>query len=115
MRRNTVLVSALVMGVTAALVFGAAGCAKKAASASDAIQQAKTMKTPQEQADYLVGQAKLFLSSKEYKEAIQSAQYVLSNVDANSQEAKALIEKAKTQMAGAAQGAVKDLKKSFGQ
>jgi len=55
--------------------------------------QAKTKKTPQEQAGYLIGQVRMFLNSKE---AVKSAQYVLSNIDANSH-------------------AAKDLKKQFGQ
>ena len=91
-----------------------AGCGQKAASSSEAIQHAQTLKTPQQQADYLVTQAQSFLNSKQYQEAIQSAQYVLAKIDVNSQAARDLLEKAKTQLAGDAQGAVSDAKKKLG-
>ena len=42
------------------------------------------LKTPEEQANYLVSQAKAFMNSKEFAEATKTAQYVLSNVDSNS-------------------------------
>lgn len=113
MKSRVLLTMAVVGLITGSAII--AGCGQKAASASEAIQQAKTRKTSQEQADYLVSQARMFLNSKEYQEAVKSAQYVLSNIDANSPAAKDLLEQAKTKLASAAQGAVKDLKKQFGQ
>ncbi|MFA5355927.1 MAG: tetratricopeptide repeat protein [Candidatus Omnitrophota bacterium] len=96
-------------------MFLATGCAKKAASASEAIQNSKTLKTVQEQADYLISQAQAFYNSKEFQQAIQAAQYVLANLDKNSQPAKDLIEKAKAQLQAIAQQTVGDVKsKIFG-
>ena len=112
--KQRVLLGMTVVGLIATSAM-LTGCAQKAASSSDAIQHAKALKTPQEQANYLVSQAKAFLSSKEYQEAIKIAQHVLSNIDSNSQAAQDILERAKTQLASAAQGAVKDLKKQFGQ
>ena len=109
-----VLLSMAIVG----LITGSAmvtGCAQKAASSSEAIQHAKTLKTPQEQANYLISQAKAFLNSKQYQEAVKIAQHVLSNVDNNSQAAQDILAQAKTRLASAAQGAVQDLKKQFGQ
>ena len=100
---------ALVAGVSAAV-----GCAKKAASSAEAIQHAQVLSTPQQKADYLVGQARAFLNSKEYQEAIKTAQHVLASIDANSQAARDLLEKAKAQLAGKAKAAAGDAKKALG-
>lgn len=103
--------------VVAAFVIGSAlvvGCEKKVTSSSEAIQHAQALKTPQEQANYLIAQAQAFLNSKRYQDAVQTAQYVLSQIDSNSQAAKDLLEKAKTQLASEAQGAVGDAKKQLG-
>ena len=84
------------------------GYAQIVASANDAIKIAQSLKTVQEKADYLMKQAEVFYNSKEFQQAIQTAQYVLSNLDKNSQPAKSLIEKAKAQLQAAAQKAVGD-------
>ena len=99
----------------AAVSFGMIGCGQKpAANAQAAIEESKSKGTVQQQADYLVGQAKAFLSSKNYDQAMTVAQHVLSNLDQNSQAAKDVLMKAKEDMQKAAQGAVKDLKGAFG-
>jgi hypothetical protein len=101
----------LFFGLIVCVSFGlflSAGCEKKAGSASEAIQNSQVMKTVQEKADYLVKQANVFYNSKEFQQAIQTAQYVLSNLDNNSQAAKDLIAKAKTQLQSAAQKAMGD-------
>jgi hypothetical protein len=88
--------------------FMAPGCTKKSGSPDEAIQFSQTLKTVQEKADYMIKQAEAFYNSKEYKQAIDTAQYVLSNLDNNSQPAKDLIEKAKAQLQAAAQKAAGD-------
>ncbi len=94
-------------------VFMNIGCAKKAASVNEAIQNSQAMKTVEEKANYLVKQAEAFYSSKEFQQAIETAQYILSNIDKNSQAAKDLIEKAKAQLQAAAQKAADDVKKKL--
>jgi hypothetical protein len=104
---------ALLLVVIVCLSYGMllnAGCTKKLASVSEAIQNSQALKTVQEQANYLISQAQAFYNSKEFQQAIQAAQYVLSNLDKNSQAAKDLIEKAKAQLQAAAQKAVGDVK-----
>ncbi len=91
-----------------------AGCSQQAASSSEAIQHAKTLKTPEQQADYLVSQAQAFVSSEDYQEAIKTAQYVLSSVDAHSQAATDLLEQAKAKLAADAQAVIGDTKKLVG-
>ncbi len=86
-----------------------AGCAKSAGSSSEAIQNSQALNTVQEKVDYLVKQAEAFYNSKEFKSAVETAQYILSNLDSNSAKAKDLIEKAKTQLQAAAQKAVSDV------
>ncbi|MFA4991252.1 MAG: tetratricopeptide repeat protein [Candidatus Omnitrophota bacterium] len=106
MRR--VLISALVLCIACGVFFGSGCGVKKSGSANEAIQYAQALKTVEEKADYLIGQARAFYNSKEFQQAIQAAQYVLSNLDKNSQPAKDLIEKAKAQLQAAAQKAAGD-------
>lgn len=90
------------------------GCTKKAASSSEAINNAKALQTTEQKTDYLVGQANAFVSSKEYQSAIDVAQYILTNLDKESQEAKAILEKAKAKLEAAAKAAVGDVQKELG-
>jgi len=91
-----------------------AGCSKQAVSSLEAIQHAKTLNTSKQQADYLVSQAQAFVNSQDYQEAITTAQYVLSSVDAHSQAATDLLEQAKTKLAADAQAVVGHTKKPTG-
>ena len=75
------------------------GCAGRAASSSEAIQHAKTLHMRQQQTDYLVAQAKAFLSVKDYQEAVKTIRYVLASVDSNSEAAKQVLEQANRQLA----------------
>jgi hypothetical protein len=103
----------LVVGMFSAALL-VAGCAqKKAASSSEAIDSAQAMKTVEEKVDYLVGQAQAFYNSKEYKDAVTTAQYVLTNLDKESRKALEILEKAKKDMAGAAQKALDDFKQTL--
>jgi len=98
------------------LVFGLilTGCgAKKAGSSREAISAAKTMETSKEKVDYLVGQAKAFYNSKEFQNAIDTAQYVLRYLDRDSQPAKDLLQKAKDALTAQAKSAVEDAKKKI--
>jgi hypothetical protein len=85
------------------------GYAEQLSLSSQVIQKSQTLKTVQEKTNYLIKQAQAFYSSKEFQQAIEVAQYVLSNLDRNSQPAKNLIEKAKAQLQNAAGKAVGDI------
>ena len=100
----------------AGLIFAVAGCAqqKPAASSQEAIQQSKEMKTVDEQVKYLVSQANSFINSQKFDEAVQTARYILSNLDQNSVEAKSILEKATAQMKEAANKAMGDVKNKLG-
>lgn len=103
----------MVLGLV--LSFTMVGCGpKKAESSSAAIETAKAMQTTEERVDYLVGQAKAFYSSKDFQDAIDTAQYILSYLDKDSQAAKDLLEKAKKALTEAAEGAVEDVKNKIG-
>jgi len=78
------------------------------------IEEAKTMETAEQQAKYLISQANAFINSDEFDQAINTAQYIISNLDKNSQEAKSIIETAKAEMKKAAQQAVEDAKSKLG-
>ena len=108
-RTLTILISAaLIAGI------GLMGCAQKAASSSEAIELAKAKETVEQKVNYLVGQANAFVNSKEFDEAIKTAQYILSNLDKDSTAAQGIIEKAKEEMKKAAQAAVDDVKSKLG-
>ena len=90
-KTTSILLTAVVMSATLLT-----SCAQKpAANAQEAIQQSQSKGTPQQQADYLVGQANAFLSSKNYDQAMAVANHVLTNLDQNSQAAKNILMKAK--------------------
>lgn len=94
------------------------GCSQqpKAESSSEAIQQAMTLENAEAQAQYLVQQAKAFVRSEQYQEAIKSAQYVVTNlkVDAEIEKAKQIIEDAKARLEAQAKSAVGDAKSKLG-
>jgi outer membrane PBP1 activator LpoA protein len=106
MKKNLVWI----LMVWVAVGFMLAGCTKKAASSDQAIANTQSMKTVQEKAYYLVAQANTFYKSKEFQQAIDAAQYVLSNLDKNSQQAKSLIEKAKAELTKLGQQKLDQLK-----
>ena len=103
-----------IVAVALIVALGAVGCAKKAASAQEAIDNSKSLKTVEEQVKYLVGQANAFISSKQFDQAISAARYVLSSLDQNSAQAKSVIEKAQEAIKNAAQRAVADVKNKLG-
>jgi uncharacterized protein YpiB (UPF0302 family) len=104
-----------VMAICLAAGLTLAGCgAGKAGSSQEAIANTKTMDTAQAKADYLIGQAKAFYASEDFQNAVNAAQYVLQYLDKDSQAAKSLLEKAKTDLAAQAKKAAADLQKSFG-
>ena len=92
----------LTMCIVVCLVAGVAlvGCGpKKAETSQEAIKNAQTMKDAPQKEKYLMQQAELFLKQKNFQEAINLSQYVLWNVDANSQDAKTMLRKSQDAMA----------------
>jgi len=87
-----------------------AGCGpKKEASGSAAIEKSKSLQTTEEKVDYLIKQAEAFYNSDDFQNSVDVAQYVLATLDKDSGEAKALLEKAKEQLKGAAADAIKNI------
>lgn len=110
MKRGALVLVAAVLCASVALT----GCgAPKEASGQAAIQKSQTMATVQQKTDYLIGQAKAFMNSKDYDQAITIVQHVLNRVNSDSQEARALLEKARAEVTGQAGKAVEDVKKAF--
>jgi len=100
--------------VVAFLSVALIGCgAQKEASSQAAIQKSQSMATIQQKTDYLVGQARAFINSKNFDQAVSVAQYILTNVNSNSQEARTLLEKAKSELAAQASKAMADVKQKF--
>ncbi len=90
----------MLIGVLVMIPLVIAGCAQqpKTANSSEAIQASKQLESAEKKVQYLVGEAKAFLSQENYQEAINTAQYILNEVDKNSQAAMDIIEKAKAQL-----------------
>ena len=93
------------------------GCAQQkpqAASSSEAITQAKTLPSADEQVKYLVNQANAFVNSKNFDDAINTAKYILSELDQNSQEAKSILEKAQEELKKMAGAKLDEMKGKLG-
>ena len=96
------------------LVLVSAGCGtKKAASSEEAIANAGAMETVDEKVDYLIKQAEAFYESEQYKDASESAQYILSKLKKDSEEAREILEKARKEMTSKVQNMIKDIKEGF--
>ncbi|MGB2600065.1 MAG: hypothetical protein WBB86_07575 [Candidatus Omnitrophota bacterium] len=96
MKKGLIIVMALCLAASITLV----GCgAQKAESGTAAIDNAKALKTTDEQAKYLMGQAQAFINVKEFQYAVDVLQYVLRYLDKDSAEAKQLLRKAQDAMA----------------
>lgn len=92
-----------------------AGCgAQKAGSSTEAIDYAKTLATVQEQTNYLVGQAKAFYASKEFQNAVDTAQYILRYLDKDNTQAQSLLTEAKDSIAAQLKQKAEEAKKNFG-
>ena len=112
MKKTIAVISVAVIS----LALLALGCGqKKAGSSQEAINTAQAMQTVQQKIDYLIGQAETFYNSKAYPDAVAACQYVLSNLDKESQKALQVLNKAKQEMASSAQKALGDLKNTFKQ
>ncbi|MFH1856991.1 MAG: hypothetical protein ABH836_07225 [Candidatus Omnitrophota bacterium] len=98
------------------LIIGLAGCSKapKTGSATEAIQQAQQLNTMQEKAQYLINEANAFLQSHKFDEAVNTAKYVLSELDRNSQQAKSILEKAMAELKKASEEKMNQMKKGMG-
>ena len=87
------------------------GCmVKKEESSSVAIEKSQTLTSVQEKSSYLIGQAKAFYNAKEYQQAIDTAKYILSNIDENSMQAKDIIEKAKKELEALVKSKAEEMK-----
>lgn len=90
------------------------GCGPKPeASGGEAIQKSQTMATVEQKVNYLAGQAKAFVNSKQYDQAVQVAQHILSNLDSNSAQARSILEQAKSELANQAKAKLDEVKKQF--
>ena len=108
MKRNQIVLSVL----CAVFVFGLIGCAQqpKSANSSEAIQQAKNLKTAEEQVKYLVSEANAYINSEKFDESIKIAKYILSELDKNSVEAKSILEKAQAEIKALAEKKAEEAK-----
>lgn len=88
------------------------GCAQqsKSENSQQAIEQAKTLQTVEEQAKYLVSEANAFINSKKFEEAVATAKYILAELDGNSQEAKSILERAQEELKKLAEQKAAELK-----
>lgn len=88
------------------------GCEEnKLPSVTQVIDQSKFEGAQEKQVDYLIQEARKFYDSKEYKEALELAQYTLTYLDQHSQQALDLIQKIKDQLSVVASSAAQDIRK----
>lgn len=89
------------------------GCARQAKTenSQQAIQQSQQLSTPEEKVDFLVSEAKAFLDEKKYDEGIQTANYILANLDQQSKEAQEIIQTARAEIEKTAREQLEQTKK----
>ena len=102
----------LAMALIVSLV--AFGCGQKAQSSGEAIELSKAKATVEEQAKFLIQQANSFVNSDNFDEAIKTAKYILSNLDANSTAAKDIIAKAEVELKKLAEQKLQEVKGKLG-
>ena len=102
------------MALIVCLALCSTGCGtKKAASSDEAIANADAMETVEEKVDYLIEQAEAFYESEQYKDAVESAQHVLSKLKKDSREAREILEKARKEMTSKVEDMIEDIRKSL--
>ena len=111
--RNKNVISVMAAVLLAVVIVG---CAQKpsAANSKEAVDQAKQLETVEAQVNYLVKEASAFINSKQFDEAVNTAKYVLSNLDKESAQAKTILEKAQAELKKLAEAKVDEMKKSLG-
>lgn len=107
---------AVLVTVVCLLAAAVSGCAQKpqSASSTDAIQQANQLETVEAQVNYLVKEANAFINSQKFDEAVNTAKYILSNLDKESVQAKSILEKAQAELKKLAEAKAEELKGSLG-
>ena len=104
---------AVVFFTAGMLILGGCG-QKKAEDRREAVQNASEMGTDQEKTDYLVAQAQAFYASGEFKSAVETARYVLTDLDKDNTAARRILDEAGAQLSAEAKKAAENMKKSFG-
>jgi uncharacterized lipoprotein YehR (DUF1307 family) len=110
--KKFVLSGALALGLVCVLALSGCGT-KKSASGKEAIKTANSMETLEQKTSYLIKQAKAFYNAREFQEAVNIAQHILTYLDKDSQAARDLLDKARNQLAAAVKGAAEDAKKGL--
>lgn len=93
--------------------FAIVGCApKKAETSLEAINTSKTMQTAEKKTNYLLSQAQAFLDSGKLRDAINTSQYVIRDLDKNSSEAQRILRKSQDAMAVQLQKAAREAREA---
>jgi len=82
-------------------------------SGDNAIKVSDTLDSADGKINYLISQANSFYNSEQFDQVIKIAQYILQHIDANSDTAKSLLEKAKDALVQAAQGKLSGVTKGL--
>jgi hypothetical protein len=110
MKRSLIGILAILLAVSFSLV----GCGpKKVNTSQEAIKIAQGMETPEKKINYLMAQANAFFKEKDFQEAINISQYILWNLDSNSEAAKKMMRTAQDAMAVEVQMKAEALKKQI--
>lgn len=107
-------INAFPVFLVVAVVVVMTGCGQaqkpQAANSAQAIQQTQSMPDVQAKVQYLVKEANAFLSSQKFDDAVNTAKYILSNLDKNSADAKSILEKAQAELKKLAEQKVNEVK-----
>ncbi len=102
----------VVFAMFAVMCLAIASCAPKptAANSADAINKSANLPSVDAKVNYLIKEAKAFIGNKQYDEAVNTAQYVLTNVKQDSDEARRVLEKAAGELRAMAEKHLADAK-----
>lgn len=89
------------------------GCEKQAKTqnSQQAIQQSQQLSTSEEKVNFLISEAKAFIGQKKYDEGIQTANYILANLDQQSKEAQDILTTARAEIEKTAREQLEKTKK----
>ena len=104
----------IIMAVVLMSSFSSCAQQPKSANSSEALKAASTMQTTEEKVKFLISEANAFVSSKKFEDAVSTAQYILSNLDANSADARSILEKARADIEKLAQAKIAEAKAEAG-
>lgn len=89
------------------------GAANNKSNSGNVIESAKRITGKEAKINYLISEGEKFIASEQFQDAINTAEYILSNLDKGNPQAKDLINRAKESLAKNVEGTVQKMQGAF--